>query len=98
MLTDSAFMLHNYSHKKNKMKKIVLLSATFLSGLIVYAQKVKEAQVPAAVKSAFQKQYPNTKATWEKEKSNYEVTFKRSGADMSVVINNTGTIVETETD
>lgn len=62
------------------------------------AQKLQETQVPAAAKTAFQKQYPNTKASWESEKGNYEVNFKRDGKTMSSVIAKNGAILETETD
>lgn len=54
--------------------------------------------MPSAVRSAFQKQYPDTPAKWEKEKGNYEVSFKKEGEIMSAVINKEGTILETESD
>jgi hypothetical protein len=80
------------------MKKIFLFLAVVLLATSMYAQKLKDAQVPAVVKSGFQKQYPNTKGTWERENGNYEMTFKKEGSDVSVLINGNGTIVETETD
>ena len=61
-------------------------------------QKLNESQVPVAVKTAFQRQYPSVKATWDKEAENYEANFKQSGKVMSAVIDKNGTIVETETD
>ena len=61
-------------------------------------QKLNESQVPVAVKTAFQKQYPSVKATWDKEDANYEANFKQDGKAMSAVIDKNGTIVETETD
>jgi hypothetical protein len=75
---------------------IVLTAASFV--LSSCSGKFKESQVPAAAKQAFEKKYPGIKGTWDKEDSNYEVSFKKDGKDMSVVIDESGTIVETETD
>ena len=75
---------------------IVLTAAIFL--LSGCSGKFKESQVPAATKQAFEKNYPGIKGTWDKEDNNYEVSFKKAGKDMSVVIDESGTIVETETD
>ncbi|MCW3106421.1 MAG: hypothetical protein JWQ09_927 [Segetibacter sp.] len=81
------------------MKKLLMfLAIGAISSIAVSAQQLKEGQVPAAAKSAFQKQYPNTTAKWEKEKGNYEVNFKKDGKTMSAVIDKAGTIIETETD
>lgn len=60
-------------------------------------QKLNESQVPSAVRTAFDKKYPHTKAGWDKEEANYEANFKQDGKRMSVVIDRSGTIVETET-
>jgi biopolymer transport protein ExbD len=75
---------------------IVLTVAIFV--LPGCSGKFKESQVPAAAKQTFEKNYPGVKGTWDKEDSNYEVSFKKDGKEMSVVINESGTIVETETD
>jgi len=80
------------------MKKLFILAiATGTVALSACGQKLKESQVPAAVRVAFQKQYPNTKASWDKEDANYEVNFKKNGKEMSAIIEESGTIVETET-
>ena len=81
------------------MKK--LLTVAVVLGVIVLpacGQKLNESQIPVAVKNAFQKYYPSAKATWDKEDANYEANFKEGGKAMSVVIDKSGTIVETETD
>ena len=58
----------NYKFKtKEKMKKITLIAALCLGLGTSYAQKVKEAEVPVAVKDAFAKKYPGMKAEWQKE-------------------------------
>jgi hypothetical protein len=81
------------------MKKLLVFLAIGAScSIAATAQQLKESEVPSAAKSAFQKQYPNTTAKWEKEKGNYEVNFKKEGKSMSAVINEAGTITETETD
>ena len=81
------------------MKK--LFTVVFVTGataLSACGQKLNESQIPAAVKTAFQKQYPSVKASWDKEDVNYEANFKQNGKTMSAVIDKNGTIVETETD
>jgi putative PepSY-like beta-lactamase-inhibitor len=75
----------------------VLVIVVGISGSSACSQKLKDSQVPAATKIAFQKQYPNTKASWDKEDANYEVNFKKGGKEMSAIIQENGTIVETET-
>src|SRR5215471_19233580 len=75
---------------------IVLTIAIF--ALTGCSGKFKESQVPAAAKQAFEKNYPGIKGTWDKEDSKYEVNFKKDGKEMSLVIDESGTIVETETD
>lgn len=78
------------------MKKLmfICIAAAFTS--CADAQKLKEADVPAVVKATFEKQYPGAKAEWEKEGTNYEAEFDFKKEEMSVVIDATGTIIETE--
>lgn len=81
------------------MKKLFVIAFVCSAcSLTACAQKLQEANVPVAAKSAFQKQYPNIKGGWEKEKENYEVNFQKDGKVMSSVIDKNGTILETETD
>jgi putative PepSY-like beta-lactamase-inhibitor len=81
------------------MKKLFFaIVTTAITVASASAQKLIESQLPAVVKSAFQKQYPNIKGSWEKEGANYEVNFKQDAKSMSSVIDKTGTILETETD
>ncbi len=80
------------------MKRILflLMSVTFFSNC-ADAQKIKSTEVPAAVKSAFEKQYPDVKdVDWEKEDSNYEAEFEVSKIETSVVYDANGTLIETE--
>jgi hypothetical protein len=92
------------------MKKLTLLAALCLGSTTGFAQKVKDAEVPAAVKDAFAKKYPGLKAEWEKEEGNYEAEFdgKKMVVNMengkstkrevegSVLISPSGSILETE--
>ena len=92
------------------MKKTTLIVALSLVVMAGYAQKVKEAEVPAAVKDAFAKKYPGLKAEWEKEDGNYEAEFEgkkmqvnmengkatKQEVEGSVLISPDGTIIETE--
>jgi len=80
------------------MKKLIMMALIAdIAGLSSCAQKLKESKVPAAAIATFQKQYPNTKATWGKEDAVYEVNFKKDGKEMSAIIDEKGTIIETET-
>lgn len=79
------------------MKKRYLFMIPWVLALSVQAQKIKETTVPPAVRNAFEKKYPATKAKWEKEKEGFEASFKQGEKDMSVIINKNGTIIETET-
>ena len=81
------------------MKKTILLLTIGFAAITANAQKLKEAEVPAEVKAAFTKQYPNTKAKgWEKEDGNYEVEFDSNKNEMTLVIDPKGSILETETE
>jgi riboflavin synthase alpha subunit len=81
------------------MKKTLVFSLLVAGfSLSASAQKLKESQVPAVVKSAFTKEHPNTIAQWEKEEGNYEVVFKQDGKTMSSVIDKKGSVLENETD
>jgi len=80
------------------MTKAFLIVLTAACVLPSCSGKFKESQVPAAAKQIFEKNYPGIKGTWDKEDNDYEVNFKKDGKDMSVVINESGTIVETEMD
>ena len=81
------------------MKKAILLLAVGFIAITANAQKMKEADVPAAVKGAFTKAYPNTKAGgWEKENGNFEAAFELNKVEMSVLIDPSGNITETESE
>ncbi len=72
------------------------------------AQEIKESEVPAAVKEALKKQYPNVKEVeWEKEGNNYEAEIelvqvpmdgkgKKREVEKSLEYTATGELVKTE--
>jgi hypothetical protein len=68
-----------------------------IAGFLACKQKLKESEVPATVRATFEREYPNTKATWDKEGDGYEGEFKKDGKEMSVIIDGSGNITETET-
>ncbi len=80
------------------MKKYI--SLLVIAGLLVtsspFAQKAKNVDVPAAVKSALKTKYPAAKnVTWEKEKGNFEANWGgKSGEGNSVQFTPTGDFVE----
>jgi hypothetical protein len=78
------------------MKKIVLLSLSICFAGSILAQDLKTKDVPAVVKEALSKKYPNsTKVSWEKEKGNYEANWGgKSGEDTSVQFTPAGEFVE----
>jgi hypothetical protein len=80
------------------MKKNLLLivALTAVSAVHVNAQDIKASEVPAVVKSALTKKYPEAqKVSWEKEKGNYEANWGgKSGEDNSVAFTPSGDFVE----
>jgi hypothetical protein len=65
-----------------------------------FAQKeMKEIKVPKNVSEAFTKLYPKaTDVKWEKEgDEEFEIVFKDNGASISVVLDDDGKLMETET-
>ena len=79
------------------MKKITALFSGMIALVAVNAQTVKEADVPAAVKSAFNTKYPNTKVEkWEKEGANFEAEFHANKVETCAVFDGAGTFLESE--
>lgn len=79
------------------MKNLIgLFLLATVAGASVYAQDLKSSNVPATVKSALLKKYPEAqKASWEKENGNYEANWGgKSGEDNSVQFTPSGTFIE----
>ena len=63
----------------------------------VYAQKIKEADVPAAVKEGFKKSFPTAKVKeWEKEDDNFEAEFDLKKVETSALFDANGNLIQTE--
>jgi ABC-type transporter MlaC component len=79
------------------MKKLILMMVAAMITSLSFAQKMQDKDVPAAVKTSFQKLYPNLKdVKWEKEKEHYEASFDLNKVDNSVLFDAKGNVVETE--
>ncbi|HVW95726.1 MAG TPA: PepSY-like domain-containing protein [Mucilaginibacter sp.] len=78
------------------MKKLLFAGALALAFGTIHAQDLKSTEVPAVVKSALLKKYPEAaKVSWEKEKGNYEANWGgRSGEDNSVMFTPAGQFIE----
>lgn len=77
------------------MRNSLIMLIAFL-GLTISACVQKN--IPMVVKDAFAKDYPNVKATWDKEGDKYEASFKMNENTMSVLYNAKGLAEETEMD
>jgi len=81
------------------MKKIIMMSALAVSiAFSACAQKLKDADVPVAVKTSFTKQYPGAVTKWAKEDGKYEANFKKDGNVMSAIFEPNGVFTESEID
>lgn len=79
------------------MKHLLLPVVLAFTALQACSQKLNADKVPATVKASFQKAHPGVQGAWEKEEGNYEVSFKEGGKGMSCVLDEAGSIMETET-
>src|SRR5882762_5378352 len=73
-----------------------LVAIVFIVGC-VNAQKMKEADIPAAVVSALHKMYPDVKEyKWYNEDGNYEAEYEMNEMEAAVSFDKNGNLVETE--
>ncbi len=81
------------------MKTLLVLLATTFSIGFAQAQKMKEAEVPAAIKEGLKKEFPDAKAKeWAKEGDTYEAEFIWKKAETSATFSTAGKLMETETE
>jgi len=79
------------------MKKLALMMVAAMITSLTFAQKLQENDVPAPVKTAFQKNFPQAKVEkWEKEGVNFEAEFELNKSEQSVLFDAQGGIIETE--
>jgi hypothetical protein len=80
------------------MKRLIIPAVAIgcLLSKQMFAQRIKSADVPAAVKTALQTKYPSASGvTWEKEKGNFEANWGgASKEDHSVLFTPAGLFVE----
>jgi Skp family chaperone for outer membrane proteins len=85
--------------KMNIARAFVIGMITFVTtGFTSFAQKLKDDQVPQAVKASQEKKFPGIKVKWEKEGKDFEGAFTKDGKKMSALFDAKGTWKETETD
>ena len=79
------------------MKKLALMTVAAMITSLTFAQKLQEKDVPALVKTAFQKNFPQAKVEkWEKEGVNFEAEFELNKTEQSVLFDAQGNLLETE--
>jgi hypothetical protein len=79
------------------MKKLALMTVAAMITSLTFAQKLQEKDVPASVKTAFQKNFPQAKVEkWEKEGTNFEAEFELNKTEQSVLFDAQGNLLETE--
>jgi hypothetical protein len=79
------------------MKKLLIAAMALVIINNASAQKIKETEVPAAVKAKFKALYPAiTKVKWEKENGAFEAGFDNGKVETSVLIDPSGNLKETE--
>ena len=78
------------------MKNLIIFVLSFL----LCTSTIHATVVPDAVKTAFQKKFPNAKKVkWEKEKTNeYEASFNLDSKEVSVLYLSDGKLIEVETE
>lgn len=77
--------------------KTTLVFLSFFAVPALYAQNLKEAEVPAAVKAKFASMFPDVKeAKWEKEQGMFEAEFKDNKVETSALFNSEGKYIERE--
>lgn len=81
------------------MKTILILTLSVFTFSCSNAQKMNDADVPAAVKNSFSKKFPGAKVEkWEKEGNDYEAEFDWNKTESSAVFDAAGTFKEIESE
>ncbi|TWI81134.1 putative PepSY-like beta-lactamase-inhibitor [Lacibacter cauensis] len=79
------------------MKKLASMLVAAVITSLTFAQKIQEKDVPASVKTSFQKHYPSIKEVkWDKEGEKFEASFDLNKIDNSVLFDAQGNILEAE--
>ncbi len=78
------------------MKTLLVVIGMGLVMIQADAQKMNAKDVPVIVKSSLKKNYLAKDVDWDKEGVNYEASFEQKGSEISIVLDVTGSILETE--
>jgi Putative beta-lactamase-inhibitor-like, PepSY-like len=84
------------SKKTYLLTSTILILALLTSLEFTFSQKVTQPKIPAAVTTAFAKQYPGIPVKWEKEDGQFEASFTKDATPMSITYEANGNIFETE--
>ncbi len=81
------------------MKKLIIVMTILVTGF-AQAQKLKESEVPKAVRDSFAKRFPSMKGVeWSKEnETEFEAEFKNAGKEQSSNFDQAGKWLATETE
>jgi uncharacterized membrane protein YkoI len=80
------------------MKSLLIATALAVLNASCIAQASEKDPVPQKVKESFAKKYPGVQAKWEKENTDYEANFRKTGKEMSVVFREDGQLLAEETE
>ena len=81
------------------MNKTVVLLLVLVFAVSVSAQHDDDNKAPENVITAFKTVHPDAQdVSWDKEGMNYEAEYQENGNDCSVIIDQKGIILETETE
>lgn len=79
------------------MKTLKILTVSFFVTCFATAQDISQADVPAIVKAAFEKEYGNASGVeWELKMENYKVEFNVKRMDSEVWYNASGIVLKKE--
>lgn len=79
------------------MKKLIFAMCILLVASCSYAQKLKDSDVPSAVKTSFSTMYPDVKTVkWENENGKFEAEFDQNNIETSSLFDANGTFVQKE--
>ncbi len=82
---------------RTRLKTTIVLSGFFLFNGGLFAQDLEEEQVPQMVKAKLNKMFPGAEEVdWTKEGNNYEADFEKNDRDIQVLMDEKGTVIETE--
>ena len=81
------------------MKNLIFIIALTAATNILFAQQLKDKDIPKIVKEKIKNLYPNISTVkWEKENGMYEAEFENNKIETSLLIDAEGKLFETETE